>query len=174
MPRSFIEPKTTPARIAARAAAIAEETRLETLRMAVARWREIVRSIANGQEPDGTTLRDIAIIAERLHLPSDSLAAHVALFAQERRLAGDVAKAQADGKAAEARMEPLGREVQEARERLVALQAEADANILAQQLPVHLVGRLRDLHQQTPVLFGEIGELVSVEDTKAPAARSFK
>lgn len=170
MPRSFIEPKTTPARIAARAAAIAEESRLETLRMAITRWREIVRNIANGQEPDGTTLRDIADLTARLQLPPNSLATHVALFAQERRLAGDVAKAQADGKAAEARMEPLGREVVEARERLAALQAEADANILAQQLPIHLANRLHDLRRETPVLFAD--ELASIEGTKAPAGWS--
>lgn len=146
-------PKRSPAEIAADAAARSEELRRVAYREAVEGWRSLVFSIASGSEPSGEELASIAELASRLALPEGSLAAHVTVVEQDKRLQESLANQRELGAKAEARSPLLQKELEAARRRVAELVAEADANFYTQADVGHLTHRVGEHRQKNPLLF---------------------
>ena len=146
-------PKRSPAEIAADAAARSEEMRRAALIVDVERWRAIVVKIASGAEPSGEELRDIAELASRLKLPEGSLAAHVGVLEQDKRLQESFANVKEIAEKAEVRSPLLQKELEAAHRRLAELKAEADANWYAQADVGHLTHRVGEYRQKNPMMF---------------------
>ena len=146
-------PKRSPTEIAADAAARSEEMRRAALIVDVENWRAIVAKIAQGDEPSGEELRDIAELASRLKLPEGSLAAHVAVLEQDKRLHESLANQKELGAKAEARSPLLQKELEAARRRVAELVAEADANFYTQADVGHLTHRVGAYRQKNPMMF---------------------
>jgi hypothetical protein len=149
-------PKRSPAEIAAAAAARSEELRRATLVADVEQWRALVAKIASGSEPSGEELASIAELASRLALPEGSLAAHVAVVEQDKRLHESLATQRELGANAEARSPLLQVELEAARRRVAELTAEADANFYTQADVGHLTHRVGEHRQKNPLLFAPV------------------
>jgi hypothetical protein len=94
--------------------------------------------------------------ASRLKLPEGSLAAHVAVLEQDKRLHESVANQKELGAKAEARSPLLQKELEAARRRVAELVAEADANFYTQADVGHLTHRVGEHRQKNPLLFAPV------------------
>jgi hypothetical protein len=146
-------PKRSPTEIAADAAARSAEMRRAALIVDVERWRAIVIKITSGAEPSGEELRDITELASRLKLPQGSLAAHVAVLEQERKLQESFASVKENAAKAEVRSPLLQKELEAAHRSLTELKAEADANFYAQADAGHLPHRVGEYRQKNLMMF---------------------
>jgi chromosome segregation ATPase len=156
-------PQTTkpPADIAAAVAAASEELRRESHRQDVQRWRVIVGSIADGHEPEGEKLRDIAELAARLKLPEGSLARHVAAITLERRLRADLKKAEDETANAERRSGALAKEIEQVQRRLHELRVETEAAMWRGCDVGNLRSRIDDHQAAHPLVWGDIDKLAN-------------
>lgn len=122
-----------------------QEIRRESVVGEVKRWREVCQGIADGREPDGKTLAEIAEIADRLSLPVNALADDVAALVELKRLAEKAAKKQTERESLEAQAPELKAALATARQEVerttlllrridVLVSSEAGAGISTQRL----------------------------------------
>ena len=92
-----------------------QDIRRESVVSDVSRWLELCQSIADGREPDGRTLAEIAEIADRLTLPHNALADDVAAIAEHKRLVDKAAAKRAEREALEAQAPELQKALADAK-----------------------------------------------------------
>lgn len=110
------------------AAAVAEEQdrqRRDAARADVEAWRALVYSVADGHEPSGEQLRSIGELSARLKAPSDSLTTGVTAVERDRDFERQLAEASARLRDLKAREPELRAALEDARQKLRALEAEA-------------------------------------------------
>jgi len=85
----------SPYELADRISLAADDRRRQGGARALSRWRALVETVADGGEPTGKQLQEIADLADTLRLPAGSLAADVAALQRHRGAAAELAKCQA-------------------------------------------------------------------------------
>jgi hypothetical protein len=137
----------TPEEIAAAAAeAIAAPARAARRADAIA-WRELVRRIADGAEPDGEDLRGIGELTVRLALPQGALARDVGVLREERKLRAICEKATADADAADAARPALQAEYDACAARLERLRVQLVENYHVAHYGRFVPARLGQFHE---------------------------
>jgi hypothetical protein len=149
-----------PAEIAAAAAARSEEIRRATLREDLEQWRRIVIDIADGHEPTGDDLNDIAELTARLKLPEGSLADHVAAVVHDRRLTTETAAAEQRHAKAVERLPELEFDIEAVHQRWRALQFELQQNRSLMSALSDIVTSQAEHRRRNPVVFTEVDQLV--------------
>lgn len=118
-------PKRSAADIAAAVAEEQQRQRRDAVRRDVAEWRTLVRALADGHEPTTEQLRDIGELSARLRAPADSLAVGVAALERDRDFEQQLSTVSARLRDLKEREPQLRRDLDEARQRLKALEDEA-------------------------------------------------
>ena len=154
-------PVRSPAEIAKAAGEQTLRLRLDSCANNIKRWREIVTAVAEGQEPDGEKLAEIARIADELRLPADALAICVETVTTEQRLQRQVEESERRADAALERSPALAEELDAARKRVHELQCEA---VAAQSTQINWADTnsvLNDHHTRHPLMYAEPGEVAA-------------
>jgi len=149
-----------PAEIAAAAAARSEEIRRATLRDDLEQWRRIVIDIADGHEPAGDDLTDIAELTARLKLPEGSLADHVAAVVHDRRLTTETGAAEQRHAKAVERQPGLEADIEAVQQRWRALQLELQQNRSLMSALSDIAASQAEHRRRNPVVFTEVDQLV--------------
>lgn len=158
--RTKTDPARTPAEIAAAAAARSEEIRRASLREDLGKWRSRVTGIADGDEPTGDDLNDIAELTARLRLPEGSLAEHVAAVVHDRRMTVDIAAAEQRHAQAVERQPGLEADFEAVQQRWRALQLEAQQNRSLMAALADMTNSQAERRRLNPVVFAELDTLV--------------
>lgn len=158
--RAKAEPIRTPAEIAAAAASRSEEIRRASLRDDLEQWRRIIVDIADGHEPAGDTLANIAELSARLKMPEGSLAEHVAALVQDRRLTTETAAAEQRHAQALKRQPGLEADLEAVQQRWRTLQLEVQQNRSLEAALSDIVSSQAEHRRSNPVLFVDLDTLV--------------
>lgn len=151
----------SPEEIAAAAASTSETLRRESLAADWLKWREIVSSIAAGNEPTGPQLSEIAVLASRLRLPAGALADAVRAIGREEELQKQLVECRRRLAAADAKAASLKAEIKATEGRLHELKAELHAGKVV-ALSLADVSRSIDEHRRDqPAAFLNVEELVN-------------
>ena len=154
-------PVRSPAEIAKAAGEQTLRLRLDSCAANIRRWREIVTAVAEGQEPDGEKLAEIARIADELRLPADALAICVETITTEQRLQRQVEESERRADAALKRSQALADELDAARKRVQELEREAVAAQSTQINWANTNNVLNDHHTRHPLMYAEPGDVAA-------------
>jgi len=117
-------PRRSPGDIAAAVAEKQLRQRRDAVRRDVVAWRALVTAVADGHEPDGQALADIGDLSARLRAPADSVAVGVAALEVDRGFEQQLSAVSARLRDLKAREPQLRKDLDEARQRLKALESE--------------------------------------------------
>lgn len=118
-------PKRSAADIGAAVAEEQQRQRRETIRRDVVAWRKLVQSVAEGHEPTTEQLRDLGGLSARLRAPADSVAVGVAALERDRDFEQQLQGVSARLRELKEREPQLRKDLEDARQRLKALEGEA-------------------------------------------------
>jgi len=132
----------------------------DQIRQDVESWRTLVHSVSDGHEPDGATLLSIGELSARLKAPADSIATGVSMVQRDRDFEQQMRTAAERLRETKLREPELRRELEEARARLRALEAEAaDFTRVARTVPDIAQAR-QENRAKAPLLFADIDAVV--------------
>jgi hypothetical protein len=158
---AVIERLGNPDEIAARVEQAAVKARRDEVRADVLRWREIVNGVAAGREPSAADIRDIGAIAQRLRLPSDSVA--IATHAIKRADELDAVAERFKREAAEvqATKPALVAEIKATEQRLLDLRAKLNLAIVAQGSMAETLSAAGHHRNQNPMVWADVEHVVN-------------
>lgn len=146
-------PKRSAADIGAAVAEEQQRQRREAVQRDVAAWRALVYSVADGNEPTTEQLRDLGDLSARLRAPADSVAVGVAALERDRDFEQQLTAVSARLRDLKQREPQLRAALDEARQRLKTLEAEA-ADYFRVAATVPDIHRSRNENRATaPLLF---------------------
>ena len=151
---AVIEQPGNPQDIAARIAAADAEARKASAIGAVQEWREVIRRIADGHEPEGKGLVAVGDLARRLRLAPDGVSRAVDTVQRERLLQADFDKAKARLVEIKAREAELAVEIKETQERLRALNAELGEYVSLHRAYPYQAAAVSQVRNENPLLYG--------------------
>jgi len=153
-------PKRSAADIAQAVSDEQHRQRQQQIRKDVESWRTLVYSVADGHEPDGATLLSIGELSARLKAPTDSIATGVAMVERDRDFEQQMKTATERLREVKLREPELRRELDEARERLKALEAEAADFIRVQRTVPGIAQGRQENRSKAPLLFADLEGVV--------------
>ena len=155
-------PKRSAADIAQAVTDEQQRQRRDAARADVEAWRRLVHAVADGHEPDGATLLSIGELSGRLKAPADSIATGVSMVQRDRDFEQQMRTATDRLRETKLREPELRRELDEARQRLKALEAEAaDFTRVARTVPDISQAR-QENRSKAPLLFADLEGVVSL------------
>ena len=133
-----------------------DDRRRATVAKALTRWRALVAAVADGQEPTGKVLGEIADVADALRLPTGALATDVLAVQRHRGCAAQVSEWQEKRLGLEARFAAVLAERTAAEETITRAR-----NDLAkmEMIPQVLAGRIGDFDEvvrASPRMFADV------------------
>jgi len=155
-------PRRSPADIAAAVAEEQQRQRREAVRGDVAAWRALVHRCADGAEPTTEQLASIGELSLRLKAPPDSLARGVSALGRDRDLEQQLRAATERLRTIKLREPALRLELEETRQRLRTLEAEAaDFGRVAATVPGFHQARAQT-RAEAPLLFADVDAVVDL------------
>lgn len=145
------------------AAVAAEQLRQQRERVQddVEQFRALVALVAAGKEPDRATIATLGELTARLRAPADAVTVGVAALQADRKLGNQLEQQAARLTDLKKREPELRIQLRDARETLLALEAEvADFARVAQTIP-HLARDRAEIQAKSPLVFHSLDVVVN-------------
>ncbi len=133
-----------------------DDRRRATVAKALARWRALVAAVADGQEPAGKTLSELADVADALRLPTGALATDVLAVQRHRGCAAQVSEWQERRLGLEDRFAATLAEKRAAEETLIRTRSELSRLELIPQVLAGRTGDFDEVVRASPRMFADV------------------